>query len=131
MPTSLCYLFKNVMEYRAASEIEAVPNNTRGIYVLYKAGFGKRKSVVYIGMARGQKSGAKGRLKAHRRHKADLWTHFSVFEVWDNITRDQVQELEGMFRHIYRHDPKANRLNVQKSYRPLVKVRRKSAVKWA
>ncbi|MGD9714492.1 MAG: GIY-YIG nuclease family protein [Thermomicrobiales bacterium] len=131
MPTSICYLFKNVMEYRPAADIEQVPNNTRGIYVLYKAGRGRRKSVVYIGMASGEKSGAKGRLKSHRRRKADLWTHFSVFEVWDNITREQVQELEGMFRHIYRHDPKANRLNVQKSYRPLVRVRRKSEKTWA
>jgi hypothetical protein len=131
MPLSTCYLFKNVMEYVPAAEVERVPNKTRGIYVLYKAGQGKRKSVVYIGMARGEKSGAKGRLKAHRRHKANLWSHFSVFEVWDNITRDQVQELEGMFRHIYRHDAKANRLNVQKSYLPLVKVRKKSASSWA
>jgi hypothetical protein len=130
MPISICYLFKNVTEYRPAFEIDRVPSNTRGIYVLYKASRGRRKSVVYIGMARGEKSGAKGRLKAHRRQKADLWTHFSVFEVWDNITREQVQELEGMFRHIYRHDPTANRLNVQKSYSPLVKVRRQSSKKW-
>ena len=63
-----------------------------------------KKSVIYIGMARG-KSGAKARLKAQRRHKADLWSHFSVFEVWDNISREQVQELEGIFRHIYRRAP--------------------------
>ncbi len=130
MPISICYLFKNVTEYRPASEIDRVPSNTRGIYVLYKAGRARRKSVVYIGMARGEKSGVKGRLKSHRRHKADLWTHFSVFEVWDNITREQVQELEGMFRHIYRYDPTANKLNVQKSYSPLVKVRRKSSKTW-
>ena len=38
MPTSLCYLFKNAMEYRPASDIGEVPDYTRGIYVLYKAG---------------------------------------------------------------------------------------------
>ena len=50
----------------------------------------------------------------------DLWTHCSVYEVWDNITQEQVEELEGLFRHIYRKDIAANQLNAQKAYKPLV-----------
>jgi hypothetical protein len=131
MPKSLCYLFKNALEHLPSAQVDRIPNNTRGIYVLFKSGPRSSMSVVYIGMARGDKSGAKGRIKSHRKRKAALWTHFSVFEVWDNITSDQVRELEGMFRHIYRLDPKANSLNLQKSYRPLAKLRKRSAAAWA
>jgi hypothetical protein len=76
-------------------------------------------------MARGEKSGVKGRLQNHRKTKPKFWTHFSVYEVWDNITREQVEELVGLFRHIYRHDANASKLNVQKSYKPLLKIRRR------
>ncbi|GAF97179.1 unnamed protein product, partial [marine sediment metagenome] len=34
-----------------------------------------------------------------------LWTHFSIFEVWENITENEIKELEGLFRQIYRKDP--------------------------
>jgi hypothetical protein len=63
--------------------------------------------------------GVRGRLISHRRskRKGDLWTHFSVFQVWDNIRDDEVAELEGLFRHIYRRDLHANRLNIQRGFK--------------
>lgn len=66
----------------------------------------------------------RGRLRSHSRSvkKADLWTHFSVFEVWPNVTDDQIAELEGLFRHIYRKDSKANRLNVQRGFKKMRSV---------
>ena len=75
-------------------------------------------------MARGLKSGAHSRLNAHRRseRKKDKWTHFSLFEVWDNITEAEVAELEGLFRHIYRRDTRANPLNAQKGFKKLKMV---------
>ena len=94
----------------------------RGIYVLYHQGEGKAMNVVYVGMARGEESGAKGRLSKHKKEKSDLWTHCSVFEVWDNIFPEQVEELEGLFRHLYRRDENANKLNKQKAYAPLTKL---------
>ena len=131
MPISACYLFKNSFEFRPVSEIGLVPPMVRGIYVLYHASNSDRSmDVVYVGMARGGKSGARGRLIIHKRNKPKLWTHFSVFEVWDNITKEQVEELEGLFRHIYQLDSTANRLNVQKRYRPLHSIRRKSPDDW-
>lgn len=130
MPISDCYLFKNVLEYISADELDIVPPRTRGIYVLYLSGQGRNMEVVYIGMARGEKTGVLGRIKTHRKTKAKLWTHFSVFEVWDNISREQVEELEGMFRHIYKRDAEANRLNVQKTYRPLDRVLRGTKKAW-
>jgi hypothetical protein len=132
MPISSCYLFKNSLEFLPVSEIGKVPARVRGIYVLYHQ---RKKSramdVVYVGMARGERSGAKGRLIAHKRSKPNLWTHFSVYEVWDNINKSQVEELEGLFRQIYRHDSNANKLNVQRTYKPLRAIHRKSIDDWA
>jgi hypothetical protein len=130
MPISDCYLFKNSFEHFELSRINDVPNQVRGIYVLFNKLGEKRFDVVYIGMARGEKMGAKGRLRRHRKKKAKKWTHFSVFEVWDNITKEQVEELEGLFRHIYRYDPASQALNQQRSYRPLSRIRRKSPDGW-
>ena len=103
-----------------------LPARMRGIYVLYQQGEDKTMNVVYVGMARGDYSGAKGRLIQHKKNKADLWTHCSVFEVWDNIFPQQVEELEGLFRHLYRRDENANKLNKQKAYAPLGKLRRET-----
>jgi len=47
--------------------------------------------------------------------------------VWDNIRDDEIAELEGLFRHIYRFDAHANKLNVARSYRQLVRVRQQAA----
>ena len=76
--------------------------------------------VVYVGMAGGEvKSGIGGRLRSHKRKKGKAWTHFSAFEVWDNIREDEVRELEGIFRHIYRKDSRAGKLNKQKAFNKL------------
>lgn len=62
--------------------------------------------------------GMRGRLESHAKRKAD-WTHFSAFEVWDNIRDEEIVELEGLFRHLYRHDSHANGLAVQKMFKKL------------
>lgn len=120
------FLFKRCFEFVPREKIDTIPALVRGIYVLFKeepsSGRRAHMNVVYVGMARGEKSGAKGRLKKHRSQKADLWTHCSVFEVWDNIPAKQVEELEGLFRHLYRRDAVANCLNKQKAYAPLSKL---------
>ena len=138
MPVSELRLIKNSLEFVPKAEITRVPIRVRGIYVLYRH---RRKrnangepievfDVVYVGMARGNRTGVTQRLQAHRRNKGDLWTHFSVFEVWDNVREEEVEELEGLFRHLYRFDSKANSLNKQKSYKPLNRIRRRSAREW-
>ena len=135
MPISEMRLIKNALEYQEQSEILRVPTKTRGIYVLYKRrGRKSAKShnydVVYVGMARGLKAGMQGRLRSHQRRKGPLWTHFSAFEVWDNIREEEIEELEGLFRHIYQYDARANSLNAQKGYRRLKRVAKQSAKKW-
>jgi len=118
-------------EYFPQSSIGEVPPHARGIYVLYKQRRGRagrgQYEVVYIGMARGN---MRARLQAHRRNKNTLWTHFSLFSVWDNIRDEEICELEGLFRHLYRHDRRANRLNVQRGFRPLSKVRDQKLPGW-
>ncbi|GGI53967.1 GIY-YIG nuclease family protein [Oxalicibacterium solurbis] len=130
MPQSASFLFKNSVEFLSIDDVEKIPPRIRGIYVLYKEAENKRMDVVYVGMARGENSGAKGRLRSHKEKKSNLWTHFSVFEVWDNITKEQVEELEGLFRHLYRLDTQANKLNIQRRHKTLLKIRRKNMIDW-
>ena len=76
--------------------------------------------VVYIGMSR---TGIRGRLRDHVVRKSGLWTHFSVYAVWPNITDEEIRELEGLFRAIYRKDTRANSIAVQKGFAELGRIR--------
>ena len=125
-------LIKNSVEYLSQSEIYRIPKMTRGIYVLYK--YRPKKDmydVVYVGMAGGEvKSGIGGRLRSHKRTKGQYWTHFSAYEVWDNIREEEVRELEGIFRHIYKRDSRAGKLNKQRSFNKLTRIGKVSKKKW-
>lgn len=118
MAQSALRLVKKFSEYLTLSDVDRLPRGLRGIYVLYKHRGGKF-NVVYVGMSATGTTGIKRRLRAHRKQKKTLWSHFSVFEVWDNIRDDEIRELEGLFRHIYRLDSRANALNLQGGFKPL------------
>ena len=129
MPVSDLRLIQRCSEFSPQDSINFVPPNTRGIYVLLRriktpAPRQPKFDVVYIGMARGLKTGIRGRLISHKKRIGDEWTHFSVFEVWPNISETEIAELEGLFRHIYRKDRKAIRLNSQREFLKLKKVRK-------
>ena|SRR2546429_869808 len=132
MGQSLLRLIQRSAEFIHQDRVIDVRRRLRGMYVLYehepaRGRRGERYNVVYVGMARsGRGGGIRGRLMTHRRRKGSLWTHFSVFEVWDNIRDDEVKKLEGLFRHIYRHDGRASRLNLQRGFKLLRKVRKNS-----
>jgi len=134
MPVSPLRLVKRFAEFRLKDAYVDVPKGTRGMYALLsksrKAGK-DRYDVVYIGMARGA-VGVRSRLRSHKNsvRKGKLWTHFSVFEVWDNVTDDEIAELEGLFRHIYRKDTQANRVNQQRSFKKLRSIRNNNFVRW-
>jgi len=114
-------LLKRREEYVPVEEVDDLPPRLRGIYVLYKYRPRVRRwDVVYVGMA--ANGSIRSRLRRHKRKKKDLWTHCSAFEVWDNITPAEVQELEGIFRHIYRKDSRAAKLNVQRSFGKMKKL---------
>jgi hypothetical protein len=127
LPQSPLRLIRRQLEYVPLSELPLLPAGLRGIYVLYRhvparGNQRQRYEVVYVGMA--TRGGIRGRLRSHRRNKRDLWTHCSIFEVWDNIRDDEIAELEGLFRHLYRHDSAASALNKQRSFKAMKRVER-------
>ncbi len=125
-------LVKRCAEYLDVARVFDLPGGLRGIYVLYRVRRRKGDTyydVVYVGMA--SKGGIRARLKNHRRKKAGSWTHFSVFEVWDNIRDEEVRELEGLFRHLYRYDSQASPLNAARSYKALKSLRNNKLGSWS
>jgi hypothetical protein len=134
MAQSPLRLLKRCVEFLPQEAVTTVPGAIRGVYVLYKQiGPAKQNKfcVVYVGMsASGETRGIRRRLAAHRKSKGELWTHFSVFQVWDNIRNEEIRELEGLFRHIYRKDPAANRLNVARGFKPMRRIRHAEIREW-
>ncbi len=130
MPETELKLFKRCIECQPRADINVIPPGTRGIYALlrWRRRTG-RYDVVYVGMAR---QSVRGRLRAHARsaQKGDLWTHFSIFEVFDNVRGEEIEELEGLLRHIYRQDSTANRLNTQRGFAKLRRVRSRRLEDW-
>ena len=119
-------LIKSAIEYRHIDELSLVPRNLRGIYSLYKKQ-GKFFNMVYVGMSGKEAKGrVRARLYQHKKNKTPDWTHFSYYEVWDNISDLEIRELEGLFRQLYRFDQRANSLNKQQTHRPLIKVRKET-----
>jgi hypothetical protein len=121
MPESPLRLISRRREFIRQEDLDTIPRGLRGIYALY---FHNKRTgdfnVVYVGMAAaGNRGGMLGRVKQHRKKKKDLWTHCSLFEVWDNIRDEEIRELEGLFRQIYRGDGRANSLNKQRSFKKL------------
>jgi hypothetical protein len=122
MSESRLRLIEKYEGFLPKSEVSRIAPYTRGIYALLKNKGLSKFDVVYIGMAGGEKAGIRGRIRNHRRKKGKLWTHFSVFKVWDNISEEEIRELEGLFRHIYSKDTKANRINHQRTFKQLLKL---------
>lgn len=88
-----------------------------------------QSTIPYIGVAgvaKNPKSGIRGRLQSHRKHRTD-WSHYSFFEVHDNVTREEILELESLFLAIFRHDPRIQLENKQKGSTSLYKLRGKQA----
>lgn len=102
--------------------------NTRGVYVLYRNGSGDKYEAVYIGVAGlgvTGGGGVRGRLKNHN-NRIKNWTHYSIFEVHDNITREEIREFEALLLGIFRHDPRIQLTNKQKGSKKLYQLRKTS-----
>lgn len=128
-------LIQSCLEFIPKSDIRNVGPGRRGIYVLYKKQ-GRLKAkrikdrfdVLYIGMA---DFSIKSRLYSHARSKRKgIWTYFSAYAVWPNITKQEIEELEGLFRHLYRYDGRANVLNLQKGFKAIRRIKAKDAEEW-
>jgi hypothetical protein len=129
MPPSQTRLVERCAQWLPKKSAKFVPHGTRGIYALlhFRRRLGKY-DVVYIGMA--AKGGIRSRLKSHAKSQTKVWSHFSIFKVWENIREDEVEELEGLFREIYRKDKRANRFNKQKKFKKMQMVREDNLGKW-
>ena len=125
MPESELRLIKRWEKFLSVDKINSLPRGLRGFYVLYKQPKGtKSYNVVYVGMSSSgsNKGHIRGRLKTHRKKKEGSWSHFSIFEVWDNIRDDEIRELEGLFREIYKKDSSASKLNKQRGFKKLKRI---------
>src|SRR5713226_6868166 len=129
MPSSPTRLVERCAQWIPKEDAKLVPHGTRGIYALLhlRKRLGKY-DVVYIGMA--AEGGIRSRLKSHMKSQSKVWSHFSIFKVWPNISEDEVEELEGLFREIYRKDKRANRFNKQKKCKKIQMVRVDNLGKW-
>lgn len=129
MPISQTRFIKRCTQWRPKSDIRLIPGGTRGVYALLDFRPDVEKyDVVYVGMA--PRGGIRSRLRSHKRSDTKIWTHFSIFEVWDNVSENEVEELEGLFREIYRKDERANRFNKQKKCKKLQRVCTKDLSQW-
>ena len=132
---SVLRLIQRCAEFIPRGEVRRVPRRRRGIYVLYRQrGYldskrlQPRRDVLYVGMT---DFSIRSRLYSHARSKRKKgWSHFSVYEAWPNITEQEIRELEGLFRHIYRTDGRANMLNLQRGFRAIRKIREQDLRKW-
>jgi hypothetical protein len=129
MPQSILRIVNSCAEYIPRKDVELMPRGVRGIYVLLKEVPARslennKYDVVYIGMSNSSvRRRIRGHAKSHR--KGRKWTHFSVYRVFDNVTDQDILEIEGLLRAVYRKDSKANRLNLQKRHKRLTRIRTK------
>src|SRR3990172_449085 len=125
---SLLRFIKRWKRYELRENWGQVPKYTRGVYVLYRNGSPDQYEVVYIGVAglgMTGGGGARSRLKSHNK-RIPNWTHYSIFEVHDNVTREEIRELEALLLGIFRHDPRIQLTNKQKGSKKLYQLRKSS-----
>ncbi|TAK42869.1 MAG: GIY-YIG nuclease family protein [Betaproteobacteria bacterium] len=123
---SLLRLIKRWKRYEPRKNRTRVQKNTRGVYVLYNNRSTTNHEVIYIGVAGLGKTGGGGiqsRLRTHDRRIKNR-THYSFFEVHDNITSEEIRELEALLLGIFRDDPRIELANKQKGSRKLRLLRK-------
>lgn len=109
-------------EFRPKDDRVELPWKVRGFYALLseEGHRKKRYHVEYVGIA----DDLRRRLNQHASgSKKRRWDHFSVFQVWPNITEEEIREIEGILRHVYRKDPHASGMNKQRRMNMLGRVR--------
>jgi len=128
MASTDLFFTRRYAEFVPRAKLSFLPRKKRGVYALLKESKkGKTYDVVYVGLAAGPKASIRSRLRIHDKKKGG-WTHYTAFEVWPNIPTSVIQELEGIFRHMYRKDTRVNALNVQRKFKKFggIKVSRKA-----
>ena len=121
MPRSLLRMFKSVEEFTPKEDLK-LKGGIRGLYVLYKR-VRQKYEVVYVGKS---ETNIRTRLRDHARDKElrNKWDYFSVFEVHNNISDEEIRELENLILFIYRKDPHTNPRNALRGSKRLFKIKR-------
>jgi hypothetical protein len=71
-------------QWRRKSDVHLIPpRHTRCIRFASNCARIKTFAVVYIGMS--ALGGIRSRLESHIKSKTKMWSHFSIFEVWDKL----------------------------------------------
>ena len=123
---SLLKLVKRWRRYQPLVEWKTVPRSTRGLYVLYRQKPPEQFEVFYIGVAGlgdVSRGGIRSRLRNHVKKKPG-WTHFSFFEVHDNVTSEEIRELEALLLGIFRHDRRIQLANKHSGSKRLAELRK-------
>ena len=128
-PQSPLRLFKRALIHHERDG-KRIPHGTRGLYVLYNERPGPRKifDVVYIGVG-GTKlaSGIGARIWNHKREgKKSEWTHYSIFEVHDNVSGEEILELESFLLRIFKYDSRVKLDNVKFGSKAFKKISNKA-----
>jgi hypothetical protein len=127
---SLLRFIRRWRRYQLRAAWSQVPKGTRGVYALYRHhGAADKYEVAYLGIAGVGKDGGggiRGRLKRHHTAETIEWTHYSAFEVHDNVTRDEIREFEALLLGIFRHDPRIRLANKQRGSKKLYELRKSS-----
>jgi hypothetical protein len=125
---SLLRFIKRWKRYEPRKNWSQIPRDTRGVYVLYRRGSADSYNVVYIPVAGLGMTGGGGARSRLRRHNSRIknWTHYSVFEVHDNVTREEIREFEALLLGIFRRDPRIELTNKRKGSKKLYQLQKVS-----
>lgn len=119
-------LIKRWRRYEQRGQCDFLLPVTRGVYVLYRR-TREGYEVVYIGVGgvrKDPKSGIGGRVRKHEKSRKH-WSHYSFFEVHDNVSREEILELESFLLAIFRHDSRIGLANKQKGSGKLASLRKR------
>jgi hypothetical protein len=99
-------LVRYEMEFLPASEIMQIPGNIKALFALYAYDSELRNfNVMYIGYANNEGGNTiRSLLKEQERLNGRMWSHFSVYELWDYIQKDDQRAVDMLFKQIYRRD---------------------------
>jgi hypothetical protein len=105
-----------------------VPIDAKGVYALLKKRRGGKFDVVYVGVS---VSGIRDRLRQHARNhgKKGQWDYFSLFDVQPYVSSLTIEQLETLWKHIYRRGTGTNSLSLQQG-RTNLTVKRTPVEEW-
>jgi hypothetical protein len=115
-------------EYVKKDRKSKVPIDAKGVYALLKKRRGGKFDVVHVGVSA---SGIRDRLRQHARNQGrkGQWDYFSVFDVQPYVSSLTIEQLEELWKHIYRKGTRTNSLSLQQGLKKSI-VKRTPIEEW-